>query len=75
LSIHYYTLLFHENISFFNLLYTNVLYICQIMDDALMDDVITARFRKTHMRAISYSIRDMNHRQMHAYALRNPAYM
>jgi len=28
-----------------------------------------AGFRKTHMRAFCYSIRDMNYRQMHADAL------
>jgi len=28
-----------------------------------------AGFRKTHMRAFCYSVRDMNYRQMCAYAL------
>jgi len=38
------------------------------MDDTIMDDVITTGFRKAHMRAFFYNIRDM-YRQMRAYAL------
>jgi len=38
-----------------------------------MDDVITTGFRKAHMRAFCYNIRDMNY--IDKCALRNPTYM
>jgi len=34
------------------------------MADAIIDDIITPGFRKAHMHAFCYSIRDMNYKQM-----------